>query len=136
MALTEDQGRSMVREAELEALAAAAGVVPTPIAVVEVEPFTNVPRGEPGVILEGECGSAWVNVKPANGTIARAIAAHGSPLSRPHRDTVLGGLTVQPGREWSHARNLAAAEAYAGAIERWASRTGETVRVRVDDGLG
>lgn len=86
---------------------------------------------EDRVVEEGECGRAWVNVMPANGRVARAIAAYASSGSAPSRDSYRGGITLYPTFEWSYARNVAAAYAYAAAIRRWALAAGEGVRVRV-----
>lgn len=76
------------------------------------------------VVMDGPCGFAWINVKPAYSKVAKALVAKGLA----HKNSYEGGVTVWVGdynqsmaRKEAHARAFAAVlqaagiKAYAGS---------------------
>ena len=65
-------------------------------------------------ILDGPCGFAWVNVKPANGQVAKALVAAG--MAR--KNSYAGGVTVWVSEyNQSMARKEAHARAFANVLK-------------------
>jgi len=94
--------------------AAGLGVVPQPMYIQGYAP-----------VMDGACGFAWVNVKPANSAVAKRLVARG--MAR--KDGYYGGVTVwisdynqSMTRKEAHARAFAATLAAAGIRAYSASR--------------
>lgn len=140
MALSKTQAKRMVYEAEQAAVKAANGAQPEGMIVFEADGLSNRPKPDARAyfVSGGVCGFAWVNVKPGNGRIARALKQLGgnSRVANCSADSYYGGVTA-----WmfvggqSHARKCEAAAAYARVIEAFAAEAGENIRVWVGDRL-
>lgn len=137
MAISKGQARLMVEVAELAGNDAANRATPTPMLVYEAGLDDRpIPDARAWHVPEGVCGFAWVNVKPGNSRIARALKEHGAQPFNARTDSYYGGVSVWVGvGGQSHARKVAAANAYATVIEQFARDNGERVTVWVGDRL-
>ena len=100
-------------KAKAAGLAAGDGSTPTPMRVVEhVNPFNdNSPvKTDYGIIADGACGFAWVNVKPGTSRFARWLKKNDYART----DSYEGGVTIWIGehnqsvdRKSAHAHALA-----------------------------
>lgn len=96
---------TLISNAIKAGLSAGHTAMPTPMRVI------GAGGTEVWQVSEGVCGFAWVNVKPGNSRIAKALVA--ANLAR--KDSYEGGVTV-----WVHEFNqsMARKEAYARAFAK------------------
>jgi len=114
MKMTTDAVDKLIEDAVAAGRAAGLAVVPQPMYIQGYAP-----------VMDGACGFAWVNVKPANSAVAKRLIARG--MAR--KDGYYGGVTVwisdynqSMTRKEAHARAFAATLAAAGIRAYSASR--------------
>lgn len=90
---------------------AALAAIPVPLVVVaQTGPSGTGPISEKWVSPEGMCGFAWINIKPANSSLAKWLLAVG----RATVDSYHGGVTIwigQYGQSWKRKAEYARAAA-------------------------
>lgn len=97
----------LIDRAQAAGMAAGLGHTPSPMVVSGM--------GQTHTVSEGPCGFAWVNVKPANGQVAKLLVSRG--MAR--RSEYEGGVTVwvtQFNQSWERKR--AYAQAFASVLSQ------------------
>lgn len=85
---------------------------PTPMLVQQINPFSDAVVKTYDPVMDGACGFAWINIRPANGPFARWLK-----YQNVGRKSYHGGWDVRiDAFDLSHARNTAAARAMAAVL--------------------
>jgi len=98
--------------AQAAATKAGAKCKPTPMLAQQINPFSGAAVKTYDPVMDGACGFAWVNIRPANSPFARWLKQQNVGCKSHH-----GGWDVSiHAFDQSHARKTAAAHAMAAVL--------------------